>query len=173
MRTQRDLLSWPLFLQVPNSAFMWGPTGYDLNLQVTLSRPQSHRVQRCQSSGMAVTVSVEKGWGLHPGMGTRISEEVTTSGPWVLPSLGHASFLLQMGHLVLQTAEWGLDPAFRCSMLSLHSLGRSAAKPHSGSSPFPESSRRHSGNLMQERTRQGIGGGDGDGSVLCTGDRER
>lgn len=30
---------------------------------------------------MAVTVSVEKGWGLHPGMGTRISEEVTTSGP--------------------------------------------------------------------------------------------
>lgn len=49
-----------------------------------------------------------------------------------------------------------------------------AAKPHASSSPFPESSRRHSGNLMQERTQQGIGGGDGgDGSVLCTGDRER
>lgn len=81
----------------PNSASMWGPTGYDLNPQVTLARPQSHRVQRCQSSGMAVTVSVEKGWRLHPGMGTRISGEVTTSGPWGIAISGPRFFSVTDG----------------------------------------------------------------------------
>lgn len=41
----------------------------------------SHRVQKQWSSGMAVTISVDKGWGLHPGMGTKISEKVMMSGP--------------------------------------------------------------------------------------------
>lgn len=38
----------------------------------------------CQPSGMAVTVSVDKGGELHPGMGTRISGKVTMSGPSLL-----------------------------------------------------------------------------------------
>lgn len=41
-----------------------------------------------QFSGMAVTISVDKGWGLHPGVGTRNSEEVMISGPWVIAISG-------------------------------------------------------------------------------------
>lgn len=46
-----------------------------------------------------MTVSVEKGWGLHPGMGTRISEEVTTSGPWGIAISGPRFFSVTDGAL--------------------------------------------------------------------------
>lgn len=60
MRTQGSLLSWPLFLQVPSSASIWGPMG--ITLMSPLASPQNHSIQKCQSSGMAVTIHVDKGW---------------------------------------------------------------------------------------------------------------
>lgn len=45
------------------------------------------------------------------------------------------------------------------------SLGRNTLNPHRSSSPFPESSRKHSINLMQAKTERGVGGDGGDGSV--------
>lgn len=160
------------------------PAGPQLSLRVGAHRvqpePSSHPCPCSESQGAKVSVQwdgsdCQRGEGLGAASRDGDKDLRGSQGRGVLPSLGHASFLLQMGCLAVQVAEWGLDPAFRYSMLSLHSLGRRAAKPHASSSPFPESSGRHSGNLMQERTRRGIGGGGGggDGSVLCTGDRER
>lgn len=170
MRTQGSLLSWPLFLQVPSSASIWGPMGRICTLKSSLASPQNHSIQKCQSSGMAVTIHVDKGWGggvLHPGMGTKISEKVMMSGPWVFASSGPSLFSFTGGALCCAGSGVGTRAFLqRQHAFTAHqSLGRNTLNPHRSSSPFPESSRKHSINHMQAKTERGVGGDGGDGSV--------
>lgn len=136
-------------------------------LKSPLASPQSHSIQKCQSNGMAVTISVDKGWGWHPGMGTKISEKVMMSGSWVFASSGPSLFSFIGGALCCAGSGVGTRAFLqRQHAFTAHqSLGRNTLNPHRSSSPFPESSRKHSINLMQAKTERGVGGDGGDGSV--------
>lgn len=112
---------------LPNSAPMWEPTGQDVDLKwPALGVTGCKGV--CQSSGMAVTISVARaGVASRDGdKDLRESDDIRAGGYCHL----WATLLLPMGHLVVQGAAWGLDPAFRCSMPSEHSLEGCIKAPH-------------------------------------------